>query len=281
MRVWDIGERRCEAVLSYHQAAVFALLYHPPTGGVLSADRLGCVRLSGLRPEAGGSALLCKVSSPALRLHLADRASAAAAAADDDDEGGGDEGGDGDGGGDGGGGGGGRRRTGRRDAASAPLLCVTTAASTMGCFAMPRALALPPPSADSGDEGEEGEEEEEEEEEEDQDEGVAGGDRGGRSRGGRSGGRDTAAPAAASAEAAAPLLGPPSVSVEGGAAVRRQAQLPSRLQVLVELDTAAVALWDLTSLSCVRRWPPPPPPPPSSPPSAKGGGAKAGGPKGG
>ena len=55
-------------------------------------------------------------------------------------------------------------------------------------------------------------------------------------------------------------MGAPSLSLPGGAAVRRHATLPSRVQVLTEYDTGEVAVWDLPSCSCVQRYPPPPSP---------------------
>lgn len=280
--MWNIGERRTEAVLTHHAASVFACLYHPPSGGVLSADRNGQVLLSD-PSEGGGSALLCQLTSPVVRLHLASFPThgAAEGGGRTDDEAAGL-------------GGAAASGAGARllVPATTNTLCVATASSSMHCYALPPALALPPPSrgggvgSGEGDRDEEGGGESLAEGPSAARPAAGGSHASGRRRrasgrrrnaGGDDGCDGLGATSEAATVAATPLLGSsPAVLIEGGAAVRRHEPLPSRLQVLVELDTRSVALWDLPTLSCVRRWPPPPLPPPGSGRSAGGAGAGGG-----
>ena len=208
IRVWNIGERRCEQVLTpHHGASVFSLL--PQSNHhFLSADANGHVR----RTELGGSgssSLLCTAAAPVLRLHIASSSSGDGAAGDD-------------------------------------LLFVATAASTVECWSLP--------SRYSGSGGGE--------------EGSGGGGGGRRSRVPSSPGPSSPGGGAAAEER--PLMGGPSLSLPGGAAVRRHATLPSRVQVLTEYDTGEVAVWDLPSCSCVQRYPPPPSPSPPASPTKSG-----------
>ena len=67
VRVWHLGEQRCEQVLEHHSASVLSLCVH--ASHVLSGDARGEVRISHL--SSGTSALLCRASAHAvLSLHV-------------------------------------------------------------------------------------------------------------------------------------------------------------------------------------------------------------------
>lgn len=83
MRIWHIGERRCEQVLTPHGgSAIFAILPLPDvsrgcsgggdSGGthILSADSAGEVRVTDLSPSGAPSTVVCHAKAPVLDLHV-------------------------------------------------------------------------------------------------------------------------------------------------------------------------------------------------------------------
>ena len=78
LRTWHIGQQRCESVVrpgangrggAGGGPGLFAAVPHPSSGGILTADSGGRVRLTD--PTTAASAVVCTTNAPALRLHLA------------------------------------------------------------------------------------------------------------------------------------------------------------------------------------------------------------------
>ena len=142
LRIWHIGERRCEQVLTPHDgAAPFTLLPlaadSASLGGgslVLSADSTGEVRATDLSDPTASATLLCCANAPVLKLHL--HASPEGGGGGDDERGADVDDADGDAATH-------PTRQNRRSGGGNTLLCVATAQSTLQCWTMPPARTPP------------------------------------------------------------------------------------------------------------------------------------------